>query len=101
MEVVDMGGPWVSLGCGSPWALRNWQLRRMGRQRSCEEILMQKGLRVANKGYRRNPVTICPQDCSTDSAKLACVPMSGALAQQLGNGSELKESCQQRKGWGT
>lgn len=48
MEVVDMGGPWVSLGCGSPWALRNWQLRRMGRQRSCEEILMQKGLGGCN-----------------------------------------------------
>lgn len=50
MEVMDMGGPWVSLGCGSPWALRNWQLRWMGRQRSCEEILMQKGLWVAIRG---------------------------------------------------
>lgn len=48
MEVMDMGGPWVSLGCGSPWALRNWQLRWMGRQRSCEEIVMQKGLGGCN-----------------------------------------------------
>lgn len=44
MEVMDMGGAWVSLGCRSPWALRNWQLRWMGRQRSREEILMQKSL---------------------------------------------------------
>lgn len=79
MEVVDMGGPWVSLGCRPPWALRNWQLRRMGRQRSCEEILMQKGLRVA-----KNPVTTCSQDHSTDSANLAYVLMPGALSQQLG-----------------
>lgn len=50
MEVMHMGRAWVSLGCRSPWALRNWQLRWMSRQRSCEEVLMQKGLRVANKG---------------------------------------------------
>lgn len=48
MEVVDMGGPWVSLGCRSPWALRNWQLGWMGRQRRCEEVLMQKGLGGCN-----------------------------------------------------
>jgi hypothetical protein len=79
MEVVDMGGPWVSLGCRSPWALRNWQLGWMGRQRRCEEVLMQKGLGVA-----RNPVIMYPQNHSTDSANLADVPMSGALSQQLG-----------------
>ncbi|EGW11401.1 hypothetical protein I79_021317 [Cricetulus griseus] len=48
-----MGRAWVSLGCGSSWALRNWQLRWMGRQRSCEKVLMQKGLRIANKGQKK------------------------------------------------
>lgn len=50
---MDMGGPWVSLGCRSPWALRNWQLRWMGRQGCCEEILVQEGLGVANKGWQK------------------------------------------------
>lgn len=56
MEVMDVGGSWVRLGSRSPWALGNWQLRRVGRQGSCEEVLVQEGLRVA-KDSRRKPVT--------------------------------------------
>jgi hypothetical protein len=55
MEVMDMGGPWVGLGGRPLWALGNWQLRWVGRQRSCEEVLMQEGLQVVNKKAQSLP----------------------------------------------
>lgn len=53
MEFMDMRRPWVGLGDRSPWALRNGQLGWVGRQRSCEEVLMQEGLGKARGNSRR------------------------------------------------
>lgn len=78
MEVMDMRGAWVSLRCRSSWALRNWQIRGMGRQRSCEEVLMQKGLRVANK---RQPKKSSHYQLGQQILPLC---LSGALVQRLG-----------------
>ena len=47
------GGSWGGLEGRSPWALRNQQLRGVGRQGSCEEVLVQEGLRVASKGQQK------------------------------------------------
>lgn len=52
MEVMDVGRPCVGLGGQSPRALGNWQLRRVGRQGGCEEVLVQEGLGVT----RRNSI---------------------------------------------
>lgn len=53
VEVMDVGGSWGGLEGRSPWALRNRQLRGVGRQGSCEEVLVQEGLRVASKGQQK------------------------------------------------
>lgn len=55
VEVVDVGRPQVGLGGQSPWALGNWQLRRVGRQGSCEEVLVQEGLGVARNQSLSHP----------------------------------------------
>lgn len=84
MEVMDMRGAWVSLQCRSPWALRNWQLRGMGRQRSCEEVLMQKGLRVANKRQQKKSSHYLSPRIIHLGQQILPLCLSGALSQQLG-----------------
>lgn len=53
VEVMDVGGSWVGLGGRSLWAVGNRQLRGVGRQGSCEEVLVQEGLRAASKGQQK------------------------------------------------
>ena len=53
MEVMDVGGSWVGLGGRSPWALGDRQLRGVDRQGSCEEVVVQEGLRGASKRQQK------------------------------------------------
>lgn len=71
MEVMDVGGSWVGLGGRPRWALGNRQLRRVGRQGSCEEVLVQEGLGVA-RDSRRTMVTPRPCLCELPSEEAEC-----------------------------
>ena len=53
MEVMDMGRSWVGLGGRSPWTLGDRQLRGVDRQGSCEEVVVQEGLRGASKRQQK------------------------------------------------
>lgn len=99
MEVMDVRGAWVSLRCRSPWALRNWQLRGMGRQRSCEEVLVQEGLRVANKRQqKKSSHYLPPESFSWLSKSCLCVCLEHCPSGWE-HGSELQSLANRGRGW--
>lgn len=100
MEVMDMRGAWVSLRCRSSWALRNWQLRGMSRQRSCEEVLMQKGLRVANKRQLKKSCHYQPPEPFSWVSKSCLCACLEHCPSGWEHGSELESLANRGRGWG-
>lgn len=95
MEVVDVGGAWMGLGGGSPWALGNRQLRGVGRQGGREEVLMQQGLQAKATSHPRaslgSPPSRGAERCPAKGRPCAC-PTASPHARRRRTVSEAGEA---------